>query len=72
MPRCIVQDTVTKKEVILRSKGDDKCATLVGDPEYNDLVAISCYDFKPVYFFSNPCKKVEWMKKDRKLYHKIK
>ena len=30
---------------------------------------MSFYDSKPVYFISNACKSVQWIKKARKLWH---
>ena len=33
---------------------------------------MSFYNSKPVYFISDACMKVEWIKKNRKLWHKEK
>ena len=43
IPKCIVQDTVTKKQDVLSSKGTVKCAILVRYPNCKDLVAMSFY-----------------------------
>ena len=47
IPKYIVQDTVTKKQDVLSSKGTAKCAILVRYPNCKDLIAISFYDSKP-------------------------
>ena len=45
-------------------------AQLKNDPVCNGFVAISLYDQKLVYIFSNACSNVEWSKKERTLWHK--
>ena len=70
IPKCILQETVTQKNEILKSKGTVKVATLVGDSQCPSLITASFYDSKPVYFVSNACEKIQWLKKKRKLYHK--
>ena len=72
IPKCLVQDTVTKKQDVLSSKITVKCAILVRYPNCKDLFAMSFYDSKPMYFISNACKSVQWIKKDRNLWHKEK
>ena len=69
IPKFIVQDTVTKKQDVLSSIGTVKCAILVIDPNCKDLVAMSFYESNTVYFISNACKSVQWIKKARKLWH---
>ena len=44
-----------------------KVAVLEGDHVAKDLLAISFYDTKPVYFLSTV---VEWLKMSRKIYSK--
>ena len=61
-----------KKQDVLSSKGNIKCAILVRDPNCKDLVAMSFYDSKPMYSISNACKSVQWIKKARKLWHQEK
>ena len=70
VPKCVYQEAVTQKDAILRAKGTVKAATLVGDSTCKNLVALSFYDSKPVYFISNACEKIQWVKKKRKLWHK--
>ena len=72
VPKCVYQEAVTQKDALLRAKGTVKAATLVGDSTCNNLVALSFYDSKPVYFISNACEKIQWVKKKRKLWHKEK
>ena len=49
-----------------------KSARLIGDSKFEDLVAMSFYNSKLVYFIPNACKKVEWIKNNRELWHKKK
>ena len=53
IPKCIVQETMIKKEDILKSKVTVKCAILVRNLNFKNLVAMSIYDSKHVYFVSN-------------------
>ena len=69
IPQCIKQEPLTKKEDLLRTRGTVKACLLTGDSSCPGLVAESFYDSKPVYFVSNACEKVEWKKKERKLWH---
>ena len=72
IPKCIVQDAVIKKDDILRSNNIVTSTRFIGDSKCEDLVEMFFYDSKPVYFISNTCRKVEWIKKNRKLWHKEK
>ena len=72
IPQCIVQEKVTRKDDLLRSKGTVKAAVLENDTKCKGLVALSFYDSKPVYFITKACERIEWIKKSRKLYHKEK
>ena len=72
IPQCIVQEKVTRKADILRSKGTVKAAVLENDSKCKGLIALSFYDSKPVYFISKACETIQWIKKSRKLYHKDK
>ena len=49
-----------------------KSARIIGDPKCDDFVAMSFYEYKPVYFILNACKKVEWINNNRELWHKKK
>ena len=70
IPKSIIQQTVTRKEDILKNKGTVKVARLVGDMRCKNLIAVSFYDSKPVYLISNACEKIHWLEKRRKLWHK--
>ena len=68
----IHQDPVNQKDDVLRTKGTVRAAMLVGNAKCKNLVSVSFYDSKSVYFISNACEKIHWLKKNRKLQHKEK
>jgi len=70
IPKCIFQEQVTKKEELLKNKNIVKAAVLVGDSKIKNLVALSFYDSKPVYFISSMCEKIQWVQQNRNLWHK--
>ena len=72
IPKCIVKEAVTKKGYIIRAKNKVKSARPIGGSKCEYHIEISFYNSKPVYFISNSCKKVEWIKKNRKLWHREK
>ena len=45
-----------------------KAAVLKGDKVSKDLVSVSLYDTKPVYFLSNACQELKWIEKERKVF----
>ena len=45
-----------------------KAAVLRGDEVCKDLLAVSIYDTKPVYFLSHAAEKLEWIEKKRKAF----
>ena len=45
-----------------------KAAKLEGDAICKDLVSISLYDTKPVYFLTNSCTEIKWISKTKKVY----
>ena len=57
---------------MLKNKDTVRAAMLDGDSKCKNLIALSFYDSKPVYFISNACEKIHWIKKKRKLWHKEK
>ena len=59
IPKCIVQDAVIKKDDILRSKNMVKSARFIGDSKFEDLVSMSFYESKPMYFISSAYNKME-------------
>ena len=46
-------------------------AVLHGDSTVKDVIAISLYDYKPVYFLSTVIPEVEWTKINKKSTVKI-
>jgi hypothetical protein len=69
IPKCVEQKKETSKSAIESARGTLKVARLVGNPKC-ELVAACLYDVKPVYLLSSSCEKVEWIRKERKLWHK--
>ena len=58
-----------EKNELLRHRGNLKAAVLTGDPKCKDLVVVSLYATRPVYLLSNACEKIQWTKKERKLWN---
>ena len=52
----------------LNVKNTVKVAVLKNDPSIKDLVAISYYDSKPVYFLSTVLINVSWTQIEKKVY----
>ena len=67
-----MQEKVTTKQDVLKNKGTIKAAILVGDSKCTDLVTLSFYDSKPIYFITNACDKICWVRKNRKFWHQQK
>ena len=67
IPKYIVQDAVMEKKELLTHRGTPKAAVLTGNPKCKYLVVLSMYNTNPVYLLSNACKKIQWIKKERKL-----
>ena len=72
IPKSIMQEKVTTKQDVLKNKGTIKAAILVGDSKCTDLVTLSFYDSKPIYFITNACDKICWVRKNRKFWHQQK
>ena len=68
IPSCIKQNEVTRKKELEDVRHTVKAAKLTGDSICSDLVAISLYDTKPVYFLSNVCKEIKWIEKTKKVH----
>ena len=66
IPKSIIQEVVTRKDV-LREKRKVKVALLRNDTNCKNLVALSFYDNKPVYFISMACENVMWLQKTEAL-----
>jgi hypothetical protein len=70
VPKCVVQEQVSKPTDIVSVRGYVKAAVLQGDPGCPQLVAMSVYDNKPVHFLSMACNDINWIEKTRKVWSK--
>ncbi len=70
VPKCIIQDEVTNKNLQAQVWGTIKAAVLEGDTECPNIVAFSVYDTKPVNFLSTACTSLQWKEKTKKVYDK--
>ena len=68
IPSVIKQEEVKKKGDLEKVRHTVKAAVLKGDEVVHDLVSVSVYDTKPVYFLSNACEEITWTKKERQVY----
>ena len=67
--------SVIQKEAISRKKQDEvrntvKCSVLRNDQVTGDVIACSVYDTKPVHFLSTTESSIDWVLKNRKVWHK--
>ena len=68
IPPEIKQEEVNRKgesEVVMHTV---KVAVLKGDSECKDLIAVSLYDTKPVYFSTSATSQLYWVKKEIQVY----
>ena len=70
IPMCVHQYEVSDEKNLDEQRNTIKVAVLEGDPLIKDLVAISYYDTKPVYFLSSVIDDVKWIVKSREIYSK--
>ena len=68
IPPVIKQEEVSWKEDLKQAWNTVKAAVLQGDQVCTDLVCVSIYDTKPVYFLSNVVEGIEWIEKKRKVF----
>ena len=59
VPSLVKQQEVTKKGELEAVRNTVKAARLKGDTVCKDLIFISIYDTKPVYFLSNACEEIK-------------
>ena len=69
VPKIIQQQEMQNETQALSVKGTVKVAVLKNDPDMKDLVAISYYDSKPVYFLTTVLKNVTWATLTKKVYN---
>ena len=68
IPPIVKQEEVKRKSDLEKVRHTVKGAILKGDEVCTNLIALSVYDTKPVYFLSNACEGIKWMKKLKKVY----
>ena len=68
IPQAIKQQEVSKKKDLEKVRHTVKAAVLKGDEVSKDLVSVSLYDTKPVYFLSSACQELKWIKKEKKVF----
>ena len=69
IPPAIKQNEVSKKKDLEEVRHTVKAAVLKGDEVCKDLLSVSLYDTKPVYFLTNATETLEWTQKKRKVYN---
>mmetsp|Transcript_43733 Transcript_43733/g.64212 ORF Transcript_43733/g.64212 Transcript_43733/m.64212 type:complete len:448 (-) Transcript_43733:705-2048(-) len=68
IPPIVKQEEVKRKSDLEKVRHMVKAAVLKSNEVCTNLVALSVYDTKPVYFLSNACEGIKWMKKTKKVY----
>ena len=68
IPPAIKQNEVSKKKDLERVRHTVKAAVLKGDEVLKDLVSVSLYDTKPVYFLTSATPDLKWVEKEKKVY----
>ena len=70
IPSCVLQTLLQNSKLADEQRNTVKVAVLKGDSSIQDLVAISFYDSKPVYFLSSVIPEVKWSTVQKKVYSK--
>ena len=68
LPKCIMQIEVQNEKIADELRNTVKVAVLEGDSKVQDLIAISFYDSKPVYFLSTVIPDVKWSLVSKKIF----
>jgi len=71
LPRCIMQTEVKCEKMADKQRNTVKAAILEGGSIVEDLIAISFYDSKPVYFLSTVIPEVKWSTVSRNTFSKV-
>lgn len=71
LPECVLQADAKNKAELRQVRGTCKAAVLKGDSKCPDMLAVSVYDSKPVYFLSMIHEKIEWVQKMRLTFSKL-
>ena len=70
VPPMALQETKKNPKKAELVRGTIKAAVLEGDPKSLDVIVLSFYDSKDVYFMSTSCTTMKWIEKERKIYDK--
>ena len=70
IPTCVRQFDVKDDKMLEAVRNTVRVAVLEGDEQINDLVAISFYDSKPVYFLSTVVPEIKWEVCGKKIFSK--
>ena len=70
IPDCVKQVELKNEKLVLQARNTVKVAVLEGDDVIEDLVAISYYDSKPVYFLSTVVNEIRWETVTKKVFSK--
>ena len=71
IPKIVKQFEVQDKKEVEKVRNTVKVAVLEGDSQVKDLVAISYYDSKPVYFLSTVIPDISWHTCGKQVYSKM-
>ena len=61
IPKCVMQTEIQNDKVADETRNTVKVAVLENDSSITNLLAISYYDSKPVYFLSTVIPEVKWI-----------
>ena len=61
IPKCVMQTEIQNYKVVDETRNTVKVAVLENDSSITNLLAISYYDSKPVYFLSTVIPEVKWI-----------
>jgi len=70
VPKIVAQSEIQNEALALAAKNMANIAVLKGEPGIDDLVAISYYDSKLVYFFSTVIKHVSWTVMEKMVFNR--
>ena len=68
IPSIIQQSEIQNEALMLVQKGTVKVAVLEGDSDAQNVIAISYYDSKPIYFLSTVLKHVGWNELQKRVF----
>jgi len=71
IPKCVMQIELQNAKVSDEKRNTVTFALLENDSKIEDLVAVSFYDSKPVYFLSTVIPEVKWTIVSKKVFSKL-